>query len=409
MTLRVAIDIGPLRPPFTGVANFELFLLDALLSEQPSLVIEGFGRLSWTGVTRALLEDAASRAHKALRSSSPAASGLHHSASPDPSLLRIWKVIRRLDGVQRLLAGARQASFEFGSDLRRFDLFHAFAYCPPGRADIPVVPVVYDLSYQRYPQTHPPARLRAMEPLAAYIAKAPVVHTISEFTASEISAIFGVGRSRVIVTYPAAAPIFSSPLGAASAGILAGFGLLGGCYALTVATLEPRKNLRTLVDAFSRLPTAMRMQMPLCVVGAAGWGDLALPAPTRVLEREGSLRFLGYVPDAQLRGLYAGTRVMLYPSFYEGFGMPVIEAMACGAPVVASAGSSLPEAVGKFGRLVEPLDVDAWSAELLRAAASDREWCDEGARSARRAHALSFTWQGAAQATLQIYRRVTGS
>jgi glycosyltransferase involved in cell wall biosynthesis len=236
-----------------------------------------------------------------------------------------------------------------------------------------------------------------------------VIQTISEFTASEISAIFGVGRSRVVVPYPAAAPIFSWPQRGASAGILASFGLQCGCYALTVATLEPRKNLRTLVAAFSRLPAAVRMQMPLCVVGAAGWGDLALPAPTRALEREGSLRFLGYVPDAQLRGLYAGARVMLYPSFYEGFGMPVIEAMACGAPVVASAGSSLPEAVGKFGRLVEPLDVEAWSAELLRAAASDGEWCDEGARSARRAHALSFTWQGAAQGTLQMYRRVTGS
>jgi glycosyltransferase involved in cell wall biosynthesis len=98
---------------------------------------------------------------------------------------------------------------------------------------------------------------------------------------------------------------------------------------------------------------------------------------------------------------------MLYPSLYEGFGMPVIEAMACGAPVVASASSSLPEAVGKFGRLVEPLDVEAWTAELLRAA-SDREWRDEGAKIARRAHALSFTWQGAAQATLQMYRMVAG-
>ena len=95
------------------------------------------------------------------------------------------------------------------------------------------------------------------------------------------------------------------------------WGISGG-YALTVATLEPRKNLRTLVAAFSRLPSDVRLKMPLCVVGGHGWGHIALPAESRQLQLDGSLRFLGYASDAQLRDLYAGARIMLYPSLYEG-------------------------------------------------------------------------------------------
>jgi len=260
------------------------------------------------------------------------------------------------------------------------------------------------LSFIRYPDAHPRARLRALEPLARELTAAPVVHTISQFSAAEITRVFGVERSRIVVTYPGVAPAFRAQAGPCQA-TLRRFGLTSAAYALTVATLEPRKNLRTLVSAYSRLAAAERARMPLCIVGARGWGDIALPAQARELERERSLRFLGYVRDAELRDLYAGARVLLYPSLYEGFGMPVIEAMACGAPVVASATSSLPEAVGSWGRLVQPLDVDAWTSEMRRAAAGADAPDEEAARK-RRAHALSFTWQRAAKETLRMYARV---
>jgi glycosyltransferase involved in cell wall biosynthesis len=404
--LRIAIDIGPLRPPFTGVGNFELFLLDALLFEAQTLLIEGFGRLTWRTIDRQFLQETAQHAQKVLRGYEPTPEVCREDEGV-VSLIKMWQSVRSVNGFQRVAREARRLGFEFGSDLSRFSLFHAFNYCPPGRANIPVVPVVYDLSYLRYPDAHPPTRLRAMERLGHDIAAAPVVHTISEFTASEITEVFGIQRSRIVVTYPGVPPIFQTRSGAGAA-ILGRFGLKRGGYALTVSTLEPRKNLRTLVSAFSRLSALERMQMPLCVVGTGGWGDIALPAQSRDLEREGSLRFLGYVCDAELRDLYASSRVMLYPSLYEGFGMPVIEALACGASVVASGTSSLPEAVGSFGRLVHPLDVDAWTTELQRAADAI-DYCDEDALSQRRAHALSFTWQRAAEKTIQLYRRVAGT
>jgi len=324
----------------------------------------------------------------------------------DTNALRptLWNSVRTLNGTQYLLRATRRITFEWGSDLGRFNLFHAFNYCPPAPAKIPIIPIIYDLSVLRYPETHPAARVRAMEQLGRYVAAAPMVHTISEFTASEITDVFGVERSRIIATYPGVAPIFRFQRDA-SPEILGHFGLISGGYALTVATLEPRKNLRTLVAAFSRLPTNVRRKMPLCIVGGHGWGHIELPAESSQLQLDGSLRFLGYASDAQLRDLYAGTRIMLYPSLYEGFGMPVIEAMACGAPVAASATSSLPEAVGKMGRLIDPLDVDAWTAELLRAA-TDTNYHDDDTSAARRAYALSFTWRRAAKETIKMYRKI---
>ena len=381
------------------MANFELFLLDALLHEQLSFAIEGFGRFSWTVVDRGFLHQCAARAQKMLEG--------------DPSLPRscewsdtgalgsiLWKRLRTLNSAQYLIRAARQ--IRFGSNLDRFKLFHAFNYIPPWPVNLPIVPVVYDLSVLRHPEMHPAERVRGMEQLARYIVAAPMIHTISEFSASEITGVFGVPRSRILVTYPGVAPIFWLESNASSR-ILDDFGLMCGSYALTVATLEPRKNLRTLVSAFSRLPADVRLQMPLCVVGGHGWGELGLPKQSRQLQLDGSLRFLGYASDVQLRNLYAGARIVLYPSLYEGFGLPVIEAMACGAPVAASATSSLPEAVGKMGRLINPLDVDAWTAELLRAA-TDVNYHDD--HTARRAYALSFTWRRAAKETIQMYRKI---
>lgn len=402
--MRIAVDIGPLRPPFTGVANFTLFLLDALLREEPDLSIAGFGGLRWKVIDRGFLQHTAENAQKELEGTSGIPVRITSGTDRELMILQLKKQILSLGGAQYAFRKVRRTMFEYGSIFGRFSLFHAFNYCPPGPAKIPIIPVVYDLSVFRYPDLHPVSRVRAMQELSKYIAMAPIVHTISEFTASEITDVFGVDRSRILVTYPGLSPIFRAQNGPALE-TLAQFDLISRGYALTVATLEPRKNLRTLVAAYARLPVSLRVQMPLCIVGGHGWGNLELPPQSRQLQSDGSIRFLGYASDAQLRDLYAGARIVLYPSLYEGFGMPVIEAMACGAPVAASTTSSLPEAIGKVGRLIHPLDVDAWTAELF-CAATDIGYGNEHTNAARRAHALSFTWQRAAGQTIRMYQAI---
>lgn len=387
--MRIAIDVVPLRPPLTGVGNYELYLIDALLRLEDAPEMIGFGKFGWTEVNREFLQRSFAAESNSFE--------LHGRRSS------VRNFARRL-GAQRIYSIVRRAIFEASARRRDFTLFHAFGYVPPGPVNRPIVPVVYDLSFIRFPETHPPERIRSLERLARYIELAPIIHTISNFSANEIADVFKIDRSRIVVIYPGVKPCFQVPREGRSNNLIARYGLTEGQYFLVVSTLEPRKNLRTLISAFMRVPQSVRNRMPLCIIGDAGWGNLALPADWKRLQQEGSLRILGYVSDIQLQQLYAASRAMLYPSIYEGFGMPIIEALACGTQVVCSDAASMPEAIGSVGRRISPLDVAAWTDEFMRLIENE-DSADEQARK-RQVHAAQFTWSRAAENTLAIYRRV---
>jgi alpha-1,3-rhamnosyl/mannosyltransferase len=285
---------------------------------------------------------------------------------------------------------------------RSIALFHAFNYIPPVRLAVPTLPVVYDLSFIRYPAMHPQARVRWLSRLPNVIERAPLVHTISEFSKREIVEVFGVPQSRIIVAYPAAASIYR-PLGIGpTIADLQKLDLLPNRYLLAVGTLEPRKNLKTLVAAYSKLSAADRSRCPLVIVGGKGWGTTDLPPATASLVREGSIRFLGYVSDPLLRSLYEGTRLMLFPSIYEGFGMPVVEAMACGAPIAHSGKTSMDEITGGLGLRIEALDVDAWTEHMRDAISSDTDLRNER-RQSRINRAKTFSWTDSANVIRKAY------
>ena len=274
---------------------------------------------------------------------------------------------------------------------------------PPGNLRAPVIPVVYDLSFVRFPETHPPARLQSLQALPKLLKSAPVVHTISQFSAREIADIFGIPLSRIAVIYPGVIPGFGKMPSENSREVLAHYKLEPKRFFLAVSTLEPRKNLRSLIIAYSRLSRANRERLPLCIVGAPGWGTLDLPKDSQSLEREGSLRFLGFVPSQHLLALYTYTRTMFYPSIYEGFGMPIIEALACGARVICSDASSMPEAGGNVVQWVAPSDIDSWFREIQLAV--ENADCDIQERNRRQLHARQFTWERAATQTMELYQR----
>ena len=144
------------------------------------MLLEGFGGLRWRTIDRRFLQETAQQAQKVLQGFELTPINRDREDNSERSFAKLWRFVRTLDRFQRLAREVRRIGFKLGSDLRRFSLFHAFNYLPPGRANIPLVPVVYDLSYIRYPDAHPPARLRAMEQLEHDIKAAPVVHTISE-------------------------------------------------------------------------------------------------------------------------------------------------------------------------------------------------------------------------------------
>jgi glycosyltransferase involved in cell wall biosynthesis len=207
---------------------------------------------------------------------------------------------------------------------------------------------------------------------------AHVVLCNSAFTARDVQELLHMAPERLRVAHPAAAPVFTRDGERAD---------LGRPYALTVATLEPRKNLETLLEAHELLAG----ELALAVVGAAGWG----PQPR--LDRPGVIR-LGYVDDDELARLYRGASAFVYPSRFEGFGIPVLEAMASGVPVVASAHASIDEACGDAAVRADPESANAIATAIREAIARRAELVPRGA-----AHAARFTVHAMGEAFLAAY------
>jgi glycosyltransferase involved in cell wall biosynthesis len=208
-----------------------------------------------------------------------------------------------------------------------------------------------------------------------------VIFTNSAFTAEDTALTLGFPRERIVVAHPGVGEAYT-PEGAIAE--------LDRPYALTVATLEPRKNLSTLVDAW---PLLADTGLVLAVAGGEGWGEQP------ELDRPGIVR-LGRVSDERLASLYRGAAVMVYPSRFEGFGMPITEAMACGAPVVASAHLSLDEACGDAAVRADPESPEAFAAAIREALDSRDELRRKGF-----AHAAGFSWERCGELHLQGYKR----
>lgn len=236
--------------------------------------------------------------------------------------------------------------------------------------------------------------------LEALLAKATFV-AISHATAQELRDRLGVPMEKIEVIYPAASPVFQPmPDDVARRHLEERFGL-GDGFILTVGTLEPRKNHRRLLEAWARLPQPLRRAYPLVVVGGKGWKTAALP---REFANRADCHLLGEVTENDLIALYNRATVFAYPSLVEGFGLPIVEAMACGAPVLTSNRSSLLEVGGDAARLVEPEDVDAIGAALEELLGSEglRHRLSERGRQ----RAKSFSWLQNAQQTLALYHRL---
>jgi alpha-1,3-rhamnosyl/mannosyltransferase len=269
----------------------------------------------------------------------------------------------------------------------------------------PTVPTVHDLSFVHYPETHPKERLKHLDRyLPPTLARAAHVITDSEAVRKEAIEHFALEPTRVTAIHLGVDPAFA-PRGAVQCcEVLARYGLRHGSYALSVGTLEPRKNLVGAIRAFAGLPERFRGSTPLVVVGRRGWLSGDIDKMIRAGEAAGWLRFLGYLPQADLSIIYAGARVFTYPSRYEGFGLPVVEAMASGIPVVTSSVSCLPEVAGNAAELVHPDDVDGLRA-ILEKLLEDDSLCAElrrlGLEQAKR-----FSWQRCAEETVAVYRRV---
>lgn len=390
-TLRVAINTTSMLGRQTGIGYYTAALIDGL--QRQSVAVYRHQARQW------LLPGSAE--------ASPAAA----PAAP-PSA---WRRLRRqLVGAAARLPGLRTgfeqrherhnlAALTAGLRTHAPDVYHEPNFVAPA-LDLPTVITVHDLSCFRFPQYHPVDRVRFMQRrLPAAIAAADRIIAVSEFTKREIVDYFGVAPGKIDVILEAAAARFNPLAAEQTAPLLAPWGLRHGSYFLFVGSIEPRKNLSLVLDAYAALPPAIQQRYPLVLAGAEGWRREHFQARLSRLVDAGLVRELGYAPHDALPALYAGCAGFVFPSTYEGFGLPPLEAMACGAPVIVSRKASLPEVVGDGALLVSGDDVDEL-AEALRQLAEDAAGAAAlGARG--RARAGEFSWDRAATETIAAYRR----
>lgn len=286
------------------------------------------------------------------------------------------------------------------------DLLHGLAFVSPLVTTVPAVITVHDLSFLRFPERFRPANRFYLSMLSRLSCRrARRVIAVSQATADEVVHLLDVPADRVDVVPHGVEHTRFRPLSSTQVEAFRREKGLPERFVLFVGTLEPRKNLITLVEAFARTQ-AVQGKAHLMIAGGQGWYYQEIFKRVEELGLGKAVHWVGYVPDAELPLWYNAATVFVYPSLYEGFGMPLLEAMACGTPVIASATSCFPEVVGQAGLLVSPQDVAGLSDTMERLLA-DTGWQAELSQQGRK-RAATFTWAATAQATVASYRRALG-
>jgi glycosyltransferase involved in cell wall biosynthesis len=301
--------------------------------------------------------------------------------------------------------GAGLTRAELNRHLARLDLLHLsdVAQFGPGRAGL--VSTVYDLSPLLFPRWHTPQNRAIFQRKIAHIRRhRPTIIAISEHTRRDLIEALAIPPAQIQVV-PCAADARYRPLDDLSEirRVTGKYGLPKTGYLLYVGTLEPRKNLVRLLEAYALAQGGGDLP-PLVVAGAKGWFYEEIFHTATWLKLEQRVIFTGFVAEEDLPALYNGALLFVYPSLYEGFGLPVLEAMACGVPVITSNVSSLPEVAGEAGVLISPTDTEALAAAIR--SLLDDSGRRAGLRAAGLARAASFSWERAARETLAVYERI---
>jgi alpha-1,3-rhamnosyl/mannosyltransferase len=316
----------------------------------------------------------------------------------DPSLL-LTQPARK-----PLLPYPQWAKNWYWSHACREQIFHSPNYFLPKYAENGVI-TVHDLSVLKYPETHPIERIKQFEQQLMHSLKiARHIITDTETTRQEVITYFNWPPERITAIHLGIAPTFTPRPLAELRTPLQRYGLKPGSYTLCVATIEPRKGIANLLAAYRQLPATLRMAYPLVLVGGKGWQSESIHQTIAQAQQAGWLHYLGFVDERDLPLLYAGARLFVYPSIYEGFGLPVAEAMASGVPVITANRSTLPEISAGAAQLIDPDDVDALStaiASKLLDSTQRVSMITQGLTVATR-----YSWELCFQQTLAVYAQV---
>jgi len=322
------------------------------------------------------------------------------TATPLPARVRVMTSRRRVPRMVWMQTGAPLALRETGADVAHFTNGML-----PIASPVPTVVTIHDMSLRLYPRYHPARRVLLNAPLVDLAARAAhAIVTVSETAKHDIVRLYKLDPARVHVVHEAAAPSFHRVTDPAELDRVRRRYQLADRLILYVGTIEPRKNLPQLIEAFASRKRAGDLPHHLVCVGPYGWLSRGLEELIQRTRVSHAIHFTGYVPFEDLPALYSLAELFVYPSMYEGFGLPVIEAMACGTPVVTGRAAALAEVGGDAVEQVEGMDVDALGEAMARLARDP----DRRARlsQAALARAERFSWQRAASETMAVYRTV---
>lgn len=284
----------------------------------------------------------------------------------------------------------------------RLDLFHSPDFVlPPVFGDVPTLLTVHDLSFVHYPETFTPPLVNYLNRVVPWsVRRATHVLADSRATKDDLQAIWDVPPDKVTVLYSGVGRSFEPVTGdAALAAVRRRYGLGDAPYLLSVSTLQPRKNYRMLIRAFR--PVAAHHPHRLVIAGGKGWLFEDVLAEVQRQGLEERVHFAGFVDDADLPALYSGADLFVFPSLYEGFGLTLLEAMACGVPVLTSTASSLPEVAGEAAVHLSPHDEEAWATAMSRLLADEQRRAQLVAAGFARVE--QFTWDRAAHRLRHLY------
>ncbi|WP_433739398.1 glycosyltransferase family 4 protein [Pseudomonas putida] len=377
--MKLVLSVEPIRYPLTGIGRYT-YELAQRLQQSPEITDLHF----FAG--RRFLPELPTAANE-----SGSGYGLKRA---------VQKNFLAVEAYRLLMPILRKAALKGHGDY----LYHSpNYYLPPfsGRS----VATFHDLSPFTWAHCHAPQLVRYLQKeLKTTLVRADALITDSEFTRQELASYFSWPIERIHTVPLASSPEFYPRPPEKLKATLARHGLEVDGYSLFVGTIEPRKNIETLLAAYSRLPLAVRTRWPLVLTGYHGWRNDVIHQKLETARREGWAHYLGFVPSEDLPLLFAGARLFAFPSLYEGFGLPVLEAMSSGVPVVCSNSSSLPEVAGDAALMCAPMDVNELT-RLIERGLTDEAWRATAVVSGIR-HAQGFSWERCARETLQVYRRV---
>lgn len=381
---RVILSVEPVRYPLTGIGRYALEL-----SRQLQYVYKKENLLFFDG--REISDTFIFDENRNASSSNSKIEGLKSLVKKSSMLSEAYFIIRQI----------RESVI-----LRRFKsgIVHATNFVCPRFVGKKIV-TFHDMSAYITPECQEKVRLNILKKECEYTVRhADALITVSEASKQSIVDYFNYSAARVFVTPLACNSEFYSRNEKLSQDQLRLLGLQFKRYTLFVGTIEPRKNIITLIRAYRRLPKSLREYIPLVVCGHRGWKSDPIFIEIHRAISEGWLHYLNYVGQDTLLSLYTGARLFCFPSLYEGFGLPILEAMASKVPVISADNSSLPEVVGDAGILLPALDLDGWTENIRRVLESTSLSDELTAKGYLRS--LQFSWEKCAVETAKVYNIV---